>query len=233
MQSVKKSIYLETCEKDALVVHAVFSLICVLLLAAPVGLRSGVRMMILVVVYSFILAGVGWYRRDREWIDLWVFCAILSVFQVFPDWFLSAQLNILVFPEDGLFKIGTVSGYMMGLWTIPFFIIVFAGNRMEKRHSTLSAVLGVGILSLAIFGGSEQTLWILESWYARNVTMAGHVALYILLPEILLGLAAWWGYKAVKNRSLIRKTVAAFCIMQLYLGSACFWYFILEKIVWS
>jgi hypothetical protein len=43
--------------------------------------------------------------------------------QIWPDWFLSAQLEILVFPEDGLFKIGTVSGYMLFLWAIPFFII--------------------------------------------------------------------------------------------------------------
>lgn len=233
MQSFLKSMQLETSEKDALVIHAVFSLICVLLLAAPMGLRSGIRMMILVIGYSIILAGVGWYRRDRDWISLWAFSAILSVFQVFPDWFLSAQLNILVFPEDGLFKIGTVSGYMAGLWTIPLFIIVFAGNRLEARYSTATASLGVGILSLVIFGGSEQTLWMLESWYARNVTMAGHVALYILFPEILLGLAAWFGYKIVKNRGLVWKTGAAFCVMQLYLGSACFWYFFLEKIVFS
>lgn len=233
MQSVSESIHLETSDKDALIVHAVFSLICVVLLAAPIGLPSGVRMMILVVVYSLILAGVGWFRDDRDWIDLWLFSAILSLFQVFPDWFLSAQLNILVFPEDGLFKIGTVSGYMMGLWTIPLFIIVFAGNRIEKRYSAPKAVMGVSILSLVIFGGSEQTLWMLESWYAQNVTMVGHVALYILIPEILLGLAAWSGYRAVKNRSLVQKTIVASCIMQLYLGSASFFYFILEKVVWS
>ncbi|RJP75976.1 MAG: hypothetical protein C4522_19785 [Desulfobacteraceae bacterium] len=233
MQSFLKSIHLETREKDAFVVHALFSLICILMIVAPVNVRTGIRLFVLVIVYDLILVFVGWFRKDRDWLQLWIFVSILSLFQVFPDWFLSAQLKILVFPEDGLFKIGTVSGYMMGLWTIPLFIIVFVGEQMEKRFSSGKAALGVGFLSLIMFGGSEQTLWMLESWYARNVTMVGHVAIYILIPEIILGLATWYGYKMVKSRNVLYKTIAAFGIMQLYLGSAAYFYFVLETLVRS
>jgi hypothetical protein len=231
MQTFLRSIGFTTQERDAVVVHVLFILISILLISAPITIRSGVRLFILVVVYNLILMFIGWLRKDDEWLQLWIFSAILSVFQVFPDWFLSAQLDILVFPEDGLFKIGTVSGYMMGLWTIPLFMILFVGEQIEKRYSKEKAVLVVAALSLIIFGGSEQTLWMLDSWYAKNITMVGHVALYILVPEIILGLAAWYSYKIVKNQNLFHKVVAAFVVMQLYLGSAVSFYFLLEKLI--
>ncbi|RPJ81485.1 MAG: hypothetical protein EHJ94_04340 [Deltaproteobacteria bacterium] len=231
MQTFLKSIGFTTRERDAVVVHILFILISILLISAPMNIRSGVRLFVLVVVYNLILAIVGWLRKDDEWLQLWMFSAILSVFQVFPDWFLSAQLDILVFPEDGLFKIGTVSGYMMGLWTIPLFMILFVGEQIEKRYSQGKAVQVVALLSLMIFGGSEQTLWMLDSCYAKNVTMVGHVALYILIPEIVLGLAAWYGFRIVKNRTLLHKAVVAFAVMQLYLGSAALFYFLVEKLI--
>ncbi len=231
MQTFLRSIGFTTQERDAVVVHILFILISILLISAPISIRSGVRLFILVAVYNLILMFVGWIRKDDEWLQLWIFSAILSVFQVFPDWFLSAQLDILVFPEDGLFKIGTVSGYMMGLWTIPLFMILFVGEQIEKRYTQGKAVLVVAALSLIIFGGSEQTLWMLDSWYAKNITMVGHVALYILVPEIILGLAAWYSYKIVKNRNLLHKVVAAFVVMRLYLGSAVSFYFLVEKLI--
>ncbi len=231
MQTFLRSIGFTTRERDAVVVHGLFILIAILLISAPMNIRSGVRLFVLVVVYNLILMFVGWLRKDDEWLQLWMFSAILSVFQVFPDWFLSAQLDILVFPEDGLFKIGTVSGYMMGLWTIPLFMILFVGEQIEKRYSQGKAVLVVALLSLVIFGGSEQTLWMLDSWYAKNITMVGHVALYILVPEMVLGLAAWYGFRIVKNRTLLHKAVVAFAVMQLYLGSAVLFYFLVEKLI--
>jgi len=233
MRTFLNSIRLQTNERDAIVSHALFTLISILMIAAPFSIQTGVRLFFLVIVYNFILLFVGFLRRDRDWIQLWLFASILSVFQVFPDWFLSAQLDILVFPEDGLFKIGTVSGYMMGLWTIPIFVIVFVGEQVARRFSPGKAVLAVAVMALVIFGGSEQTLWMLESWYAKNVTMVEHVALYILVPEVVLGVSAWYGFTLVKNRNLGYKIAAAFGVMQLYLGSAAFFYFVLEKLVWS
>jgi hypothetical protein len=226
-----KSIGFTIQERDAVVVHTLFILISILLIFAPITIRSGVRLFVLVVVYNLILIFVWWLRKDEDWLQLWMFSSIMSVFQVFPDWFLSTQLDILVFPEDGLFKIGTVSGYMMGLWTIPLFTILFIGEQIERRYSRDKAILVVAALSLIIFGGSEQTLWMLDSWYAKNITMVGHVAIYILIPEIILGLAAWYSFRIVKNRNLLLKAVAAYMVMQLYLGSAVSFYFLMEKLI--
>ena len=155
-------------EKDVFLLHLIFSVICAVVLWAPVGMPPGVRMLVLVIFYNLALPLVGLMRRYDDWIQLWLFSFILSLFQVFPDWFLSAQLDILVFPEDGLFKIGTVSGYMGGLWTIPIFLIVYTGQQMKVRFSDRYAYLAVAGMALLIFGGSEQTLWILSSWYAKK-----------------------------------------------------------------
>jgi hypothetical protein len=153
------------------------------------------------------------------------------VFQLWPDWFLSAELGVLVFPEDGFIKIGTVSLYMIGLWTIPLFLILFIGKLFNERHNSLSTYFIVGLLSLLIFGLAEQTLWMLQSWYAQNVFMIGHIALYIIIPEIILGLTTFYGYKLIEEKSHLLKIAVAFIIMLLYLGSAAFFYFLIERLV--
>ena len=223
---------LERTEKEAIAIHFLFSLVCLAVLLLLPGIPVGLRLLFLVFVYNTTILSWGLFRRDREWIHLWLFCITLSVFQVFPDWFLSAQLDILVFPEDGCFRIGTVSGYMAGLWAIPLFIILYVGDRVRQRVSMETAWVIVAVLSLMIFGGSEAFLWMLPSWHAKNVTMIGHVAVYILGPEIILGLFAFAGYQFIKSKPLWTKVPIAFLVMLLYLGSAAYFYFLIEKIIW-
>jgi hypothetical protein len=218
-------------EKDALIIHCVFAVVCAIVLVAPVHLTIGIRMLSLVIIYNLIMPLWGLIRRDRNLINLWLFSLILSLLQVFPDWFLSRQLNVLVFPDDGCFKIGTVSGYMAGLWAIPVFIIVFIGERVYVRYSKQAAYAAVALISLVIFAGSEQTLWMLPSWHAQNVQMIGHIAVYIIVPEILLGLAAYFAYQHVTKLSHWYKFPAAFSVMLFYVGSAAFFYFLIETII--
>jgi len=61
--------------------------------------------------------------------------------------------------------------------------------------------------------------------------MIGHVAVYILVPEIILGVAAYAAYQAVHKKPLGVKIFSAFFVMLLYLGSASFFYFLVEKII--
>lgn len=218
-------------EKQAVYLHVIFSLLCLAVLSAPVDLAIGIKMLFLVILYNIMVPVWGTLRKDLIWMNIWLFALILSVFQVFPDWFLAAQLDILVFPEDGGFKIGAVSGYMAGLWAIPVFIAVFIGDRIRLRYSPLAAYWVVGGVSLLLFAGSEQTLWILPSWHAKNVLMIGHTAVYILIPEIIFGLSAFFAYQHTKNRPTWQKIAAAFLVMQLYLGSAAFFYFVIEKVL--
>ena len=219
-------------ERYFIIVHILFSIICGIVLFLP-GIPIGIKLFILVIIYNTIIPLVGVWRKYTEWRKIWLFSLILSIFQLFPDWFLSAQLNILVFPEDGLFKIGTVSGYMLFLWAIPFFIILFIGYRVNEKVSEQSTYWIVALISLLIFGVSEMTMWTIGSWYAQNVTMVGHTAIYIIIPEVILGISAYLAYRMIQDKIVWIKFPTAFTIMLLYLGSAVFFYFFFEKILFN
>jgi len=89
--------------------------------------------------------------------------------------------------------------------------------------------LVVAIVSLLIFGLSEQFLAI--SWHAQNVTMINNIAIFIIIPEILLGITTYWMYLQTIEKSLPEKISGAFLIMIIYLGNASFFYFLIEKII--
>ncbi|MCU0576385.1 MAG: hypothetical protein MUD15_06125 [Desulfobacterota bacterium] len=217
-------------EKHFVAFHAVFTLICTLVVLVPMA-AMGARVLGLVILYNVALPLHGVIRKDRQWTRIWLFSFVLSLFQVFPDWFLSAQLGILVFPDHGPWSIGTIAGYMAGLWTIPLFVIIFLAERVRDRSSADMAYISAALAALVIFGMSEMVAWRLPLWYARDVVMWGHTALYIIVPEIILGLSCLYGYNSVKGRGLGAIVPVAFLVMQLYLGSAAFFYFLVEKVV--
>jgi hypothetical protein len=221
---------LSTTEKDALIIHGLFALLCFIILILPVKIGAGVKLFILVVVYNIVMAGYGLLKKDKEWFDIWLFCFILSIFQVFPDWIIADILKAIVFPEDGLFKIGSVSGYMAGLWSIPMFLILFICEKINARISRPAAYLTAGIIAFLIFFMSEQTVWLIPSWYAVKVKMIGFSAVYILIPEIILGLGTYRCYEEIRGRSHRLKVPAAFLVMLLYTGSVVFFYFLFERI---
>jgi len=218
--------------RDFIIVHLIFIGMCFAVLIIPIPITMGIKLFILVTCYNLLILLVGLFRKYSEWVKLWVFVFLISLFQIWPDWFLSAQLNILVFPEDGLFKIGTVSGYMAGLWAIPLFLLCFFGLKLKEIYSHSKSLVLVGFLSFSIFVFAEQTMWMLQSWYPQNVTLLlGHVAIYIIIPEVILGLSTFYYFERIKNQHYIMLIVAAFGIMLLYLGSASFFYFLCEKVI--
>jgi hypothetical protein len=222
--------YFSDIERDLLLVHLAFIVACFVIILIPMGIQIGVKLFILVVLYNLLIVIIGVLRDYKEWIYIWIFVFLISLLQIFPDWILSAELNVLVFPEDGLFKVGTVSGYMLGLWVAPLFIIIFVANQLQERYSRKFAYISVVLLSLTIFGLSEQLMWMLQSWYAQNVIMIGRVALYIIIPEIILGLSAYYGYETIKEKHHLFKIPVSFLIMILYLGNAVFHYFLIESV---
>ncbi len=117
---------------------------------------------------------------------------------------------------------------MFGLWTIPLFMILL-GNRVQKRLNVKYAYLTVGISALLVFGLSEQFLDFL--WYAQDVTRIGNIAVYILIPEIILGLSAYWIYLHLQDTLIFQKIFCIFQVMVLYLGNAAFFYYLVEKII--
>jgi hypothetical protein len=216
-----------------LLFHLIFILITIIALLVPSFLlKIGIKLFILVLIYNLSAWLIGVLNQDSLWTRIWLFSFLISIFQVFPDWFLSAELNVLVFPEDGLFKIGPVSGYMVGLWTIPLFIIIYTGVKCKETLTDKKAVFIVLLLSLLIFGTSEATIWVIGSWYPQNVTtLFNHIALYIIPPELILGFCSYYIFLQIQNKKLLYYLPLSFAIMLIYLGSCSFFYFLIEKIV--
>ncbi len=218
--------------RDFTILHLIFIGLCFAVLIIPIPLAIGIKLFILVVSYNLMIPLVGLFLKYNEWLKLWIFVFLISLFQIFPDWFLSAELNILIFPEDGLFKIGTVSGYMAGLWAIPLFLLCYISLKIKENYSQLKTFIIVGFISLNIFVFAEQTMWMLQSWYPQNVTLFfDHLAIYIIIPEVILGLSTFYFFEKIKIQHILILIIVAFGIMLLYLGSASFFYFLFEKII--
>jgi hypothetical protein len=215
---------------DFLVIHLVFVLSCIVILLIPLTGLMGIKLLILVVIYNIMVPVYGYIRKHPGWINIWLFVFILSLLQILPDLFLSAELGILVFPEDGFIKIGTVSLYMAGLWAIPLFLIIFAGLKIQERYSKSITYIAIAGLSVLIFGLAEQTMWMLQSWYAQNVVMIGHLAVYIIIPEIILGCTTYYCFNLIREKKHLIKIPITFIVMIIYLGSAVLFYFIVERI---
>ncbi|MCW7468019.1 DUF6989 domain-containing protein [Leptospira kanakyensis] len=193
---------------------------------------SGIKLASLTLLFHISFVGLSLGLRWHTPFRIWKFLVPLSIFMVFPDWFLSSALQILVFPEDGFFKIGTVAGYMAGLWVIPLFVCVYTGIKLEEMSvSIIGTGLWVGIIALIIFGTSEATMWVLGSWYAKDVKMWGHVAYYVLVPEMILGITTYLAYQGFSYSAYIIQMAIGFLVMLLYIGNLSFFYLLIEKIL--
>jgi hypothetical protein len=186
-------------------------------------------LLLAVLLYNALVPFVAYRRHHTRVLRIWLLVFPLSLLQVVPDWFLTEVLGVLVFPEVGVFRIGAVSGFMAGLWAIPLFMIVYGGLYVQERFTRRAGDAAALILAVLIFGVSEATLWQLDAWVAQDVTTLGHVALYVLPPEGLLGLTTLWAFRAVHRRPYHHVLMAALLVMLIYLGSLCASFLLLER----
>ncbi|MHA2145740.1 MAG: DUF6989 domain-containing protein [Candidatus Thorarchaeota archaeon] len=134
--------------------------------------------------------------------------------------------------NDGFPMIGgSIPLYMAGLWSIPFFIILFIGREVQERKSLGMAYGLVSLISIMFFVLAELTLVNLPSWTATVIGMTGNLAWYIIIPELFLGLSAFVCYNIVKDKKIWMKFIGAFTVMILYIGSASFFYFLIETLL--
>jgi hypothetical protein len=217
---------------DLILMHIVFAIPTALIIALFPDVAIGARLLLVVILYNILLPLWSFKRNHKEWLEIWSFVLPLSILMVFPDWFLAAQLNVLEFPVDGFPMIGEIPIYMAGLWVIPLFLIILIGMEMEIRRDVTFGFAIVVIMSLLIFGASEATLWMLGSWSAVNVIgLIGNVAIYIIIPEIILGLSTYICFMFLRDKSIWLRLLAAFGIMVFYIGNASFFYFVIERLL--
>jgi len=219
--------------KDFVIIHVIFAVLAAitLLFPFPTATIDG-KMLLLVIMYNALVVVEFNLKGYSEWRNIWLFSITLSLLMVFPDWYLAETLGALVFPPGGLLMIGgAIPLYMAGLWSIPFFIIIFIGKVIEERKSIQMTYLIVSIVSVVIFVLSELTLVNLPSWTATVTGMTGNLAWYIIIPELLLGLSAFICYNAITGREIWMNLSGAFIVMILYMGTVSFFYFLIETLL--
>jgi hypothetical protein len=190
---------------------------------------SGYAVSVLVVMYSVAMAGMTSCGRHPELFKMWEFAAILSVFQVLPDWFLNDALSSLVFPNDGVFRFGgAVSWYMAMMWTIPIFLVLW--NCIGRGEPTLLECIKSAVVAVAIFGASEELTYPLNLWHAtESITQRwGKVAIYVLPAELVLGPAALFAFRLTRTRGFFQKVIAAFSVALIYTGALAISYLFVE-----
>ena len=214
--------------RDAVAFHLAFAAVAgaVLLLPAVVlpgrgsvvDVALGWRLLALVAGYNVALPLVGRVRGHREWLALWAFLAPLSLFQVVPDAFLASVLGSLDFPDTGGPRLAGVPLAMAGMWTIPLWTALFVAGRQsggDLARGAGWAALTTGVLLV----GAEATLWAVPIWRAVGVTAVGPVAVYVVLPEILLGAVAWLAYRLTRSARAPVRVGAAALVSLVYLGA--------------
>jgi hypothetical protein len=219
----------DAAERDLLWTHVAFGIVAVLVLLAPGGLAQGWRIALLVIGYHLASVVVGLWRGHDRWLQMWWFAAVLSVFQVIPDAVLAAGLGTLVFPADGFPDLGPVTGFMAGLWTIPIVLIVTAADAVDRRRGSRAGWLAAVVVAGAVFASSEAVLPPLGIWEPVGVTTIGHVALYVVPPELLLGAAAWWGVRTTRERPSWTVVPTAAGVSLLYTGALGASWLLLER----
>lgn len=215
-----------TTERDLLVLHSAFAVLAVVVLlpSGPVGWRTAG----LLLIYDVALVWLARTRRDRELMRLWVFAAVLSIWQVLPDAFLVEGLGTLVFPDDGFPDIGPVTGTMAALWTVPVVVVVASATAVERRHGTTAGNLAAAAAAAGVFLLGEVTLTARGVWEPRDVSRIGGVALYILPAEVLLGVVATRVFHATRFRHGLVLLPAALFVAVLYTGAAALSWLVLR-----
>lgn len=179
------------------------------------------------------------------------FVAIVSIFMVFPDWFLSNVLHSIRFIHDAhdVYRIGgDVPVYMAFMWTIPLLWILAAFQRrrpsddksLTPAETTLAELAKAAALSLAIFGVAELALSAdaspLRLWTATASQRVFHVALYVLVPEAALGAASLAAYRSTITindgapwwQAGVRRLLAGAAVATFYTGALAISFLLIE-----
>jgi hypothetical protein len=161
--------------------------VVVLLLPAP---EQGWRVLGLVVGYHVACVLTARLGDDPVLWRAWTILAPLSVLMVLPDWFLSDVLGTLAFTvEDGPY-LGTVPLAMAGMWTIALMPVVGCAWWARERAGTQVAVGAAAAGGAVMFIGAELAAPALGLWEPVGVATIGGIATYVLLPELVLSVAA-------------------------------------------
>lgn len=179
-----------------------------------------------VVAYVAALLAVCRATGQTDLYALAGFLALVSVFQVLPDWVLADLVGTLRFPDRGGPRVDDVIPLAMAaMWVAPLFAaIALAGGRPGRA----------ALLSGLVFLGAEVLAPTLGLWEPVGDTarVAG-VAVYVLPAEVALGWAAATAFALVRRASLPARVGAALAVATFYLGALVLAHFLIDVAGWG
>lgn len=205
---------MQTGVREALLFHGLFFAIAAPVVFLTDGAAYGRAQLWLTAGYHLALPAWALMRGHTEWLWLWLFLLPLSVAQVVPDWVLVDVTRTLVFPDHGLPRIGgAVPVVFVGLWVMALFPILLVAQ--STRHPYLVAA----VISLPAFAVLEWTARPLQLWFGQNAKLFDGVAVYTLVPEMLLCLAALAAYRSLRGAALPVRVIGAVSVSVFYTGA--------------
>ena len=153
------------------------------------------------------------------------FCALVSVFQVLPDWVLADVLGTLRFPDRGGPRVDDVIPLAMAaMWVAPLFVAVALSGGKPG---------GAALLSGVIFLGAELVAPALGLWKPVGEThrLLG-VAIYVVPAEAALGWAVATAFARVRHSALPARVGAALAVSTFYLGALVLSHFVVDVARW-
>ncbi len=205
---------MHTAVREALWFHLAFFLVALPALYLAQGAAYGWTLLWLVIGYNLALPAWALVRGHTEWLWLWLFLLPLSCAQVVPDWVLVEVTRTLVFPDHGSPRIGgAVPVAFMGMWLMALLPLVLIAQSSRRPYLTM------GLLSLLVFTFWEWAARPLRLWHGQNVWLVYGVAVYTLLPEVLLGLMTLTAYRSLRSAGPAIRLLGALGVSVFYAGA--------------
>jgi len=192
------------------------AVVCVAVLALPAP-ALGWRVTALVIAFHLAVLVLAARWELPGWRSAWLVLAPVSVLMVLPDWFLSAVLGTLTFPDTGAPYLGTVPVFMAGMWTMALFPLVVLGAVVEERRGAGTGLLAVALAGFALFVVAEWLAPVVPLWEPVGVATVAGVAPYVLPAELVLSVAAWLLVRG-SDRPRVWTALGVLALPMLYLG---------------
>ena len=204
----------ETGLRDALIFHGLFFLVSIPLVYPLEGATLGWTLLAMALLYNIALPWAGRWRGHPGWLRLWAFLLPLSLTLPCADWMLVREMQTLVFPDHGVPRLGgAVPLYFMGLWIMLLWPVIWLARFTARPMAAVAA------LSLAGFLFWEWAARPMQLWHAIGVQQVAGFALYPLIPEVLLSMAALWLWQRVDHDPRHVQIIAALALTVFYTGA--------------
>lgn len=205
---------MHTAVREALWFHFAFFLVAAAALYLSGNATYGWTLLWLVVAYNIGLPAWALVRGQTEWLWLWLFLLPLSAAQAVPDWMLVEVTKTLVFPDHGLPRIGgAVPVVFMGMWVIALLPLILVAQSSRRPYLTMA------VASFLLFAFWEWAARPMRLWYGQNTWLVQGVAVYTLLPEVLLALATLGAYRSLRGAGPLARIGAALGVSVFYAGA--------------